>query len=113
MMAVPASGETPMNEVVSTPKPSGLGVRILHMLLFAVVFWVVCWAVALTAIVQLAMRVFSQTPNEELRRFGDGLATYAAQVIRFLCGVTDALPFPFTDWPNVPTRVRDEDISGL
>ena len=102
-----------MNEVVTKPKASGLGVRILHMVLFAVVFWVVCWAVAITAIVQLSLRVFSQTPNEELRRFGDGLATYAAQVIRFLCGVSDELPFPFTDWPNVPTRVREEDIGGL
>jgi uncharacterized RDD family membrane protein YckC len=113
MMAVSVTWETSMNEVVTTPKASGLGVRVLHMLLFAVVFWVVCWAVALTAIVQLAMRVFSQTPNDELRRFGDGLATYAGQVIRFLCGVSDALPFPFTDWPNVPTRVREEDIGGL
>lgn len=90
-----------MNDLVTAPKASGLGVRILHMVLFAVVFWVVCWAVAITAIAQLALRVFAQTPSDELRRFGDGLATYAAQVIRFLCGVSDALPFPFTDWPDV------------
>lgn len=102
-----------MNEVVTTPKASGLGVRILHTLLFAVVFWVVCWVVAITAIVQLSIRIFGQTPSDELRRFGDGLATYAGQVIRFLCGVTDALPFPFTDWPDVPTRISEQDIGKL
>ena len=83
------------------------------MLLFAVVFWVLCWAVALTAIVQLAFRVFGGAPSPELQRFGAGLARYAGQVIAYLSFASDRLPFPFSDWPQTPTRLGEDDFSGL
>ncbi len=90
-----------------------LAPRVLHMLIFAVVFWVVCWVVAITALVQLALRVFSAAPSPELRRFGAGLARYAGQVIAYLSFATDRLPFPFSDWPEAPTPLTAEDLSGL
>lgn len=98
---------------VPTPSQDALGTRLLHLLLFAVVFWITCWAVAITAIVQLAFRVFAAAPSPELRRFGAGLARYAGQVIAYLSFATDRLPFPFSDWPDAGGGVSHEDLSGL
>lgn len=106
-----------MNEQAGSnaPTPSGesLAPRVLHMLVFAVVFWVLCWAVAITAIVQLGFRVFTAAPSPELQRFGSALARYAGQVIAYLSFARDALPFPFSDWPAAPDGVTGDDLSGL
>ncbi len=77
-----------------------LASRALHMLLFAVVFWLLCWVVALTAIVQLALRVFGDAPNAELQRFGSSLARLAGQVIAYLSFASDTLPFPLGPFPG-------------
>jgi hypothetical protein len=95
------------------PAAEALVPRVLHMLVFAVVFWVLCWAVAVTAIVQLGFRVFAAAPSPELQRFGSALARYAGQVIAYLCFARDTLPFPFSDWPAAPDGVTGDDLSGL
>ncbi len=38
-----------------TPPPSDLGIRFLYMVLFGVVVWLLCWTLAVTAIVQLVI----------------------------------------------------------
>jgi hypothetical protein len=83
-------------------RPERFGSRLLHTVLFAVVFWVIAWVLALVTLAQLGYRLFTQTPNEDLRRFGAALAQYAGQLIRYLTAVEDALPFPFSDWPAPP-----------
>jgi hypothetical protein len=83
------------------------------MLVFAVVFWVLCSVVAITAVVQLGFRAFAGAPSPEITRFGAGLARYAAQVIAYLCFARDALPFPFSDWPDAPTGIVEDDLRGL
>ncbi len=106
-----------MNEstgsTVPAPASESLASRLLHTVLFGAVFWLLCWAVAITAIVQIGLRVFTAAPNPELQRFGAGLGRYAAQVIAYLCFARETLPFPFSDWPEVPTRLSEDDISGL
>jgi Domain of unknown function (DUF4389) len=82
--------------------PSGsadLGIRVIYMLLFAIVFWLVCWVVAASSIVQLVLRLLNGRPNADLARFGASLARYARQVIEFLTFVTELAPFPFATWP--------------
>ena len=103
----------PSGSTVPAPASESLAPRIFHMLVFAVVFWLLCWTVAITAIVQLGMRVFSAAPSPDLQRFGAGLGRYGGQVISYLSFASDALPFPFSDWPEVPTRLREDDLSGL
>lgn len=97
----------------AAPASESLATRLLYLLLFAVVFWVICWAVALTAIVQLAFRLFAGAPSPELSRFGAGLARYAGQVVAYLSFASQRLPFPFSDWPEMPGRVTEDDLSGL
>jgi hypothetical protein len=98
---------------VAASTAESLGLRLLHMIIFAVVFWVLCWAVAITALAQLGFRVFAAAPSPDLRRFGSGLGRYAGQVIAYLSFASDVLPFPFSDWPDAPTRVTEDDLSGL
>ena len=81
-----------------SPAPD-LGIRVIYMLLFAVVFWVLCWILAATTLIQLVVRLLNGRANSDLTRFGGSLARYARQVIEFLTFVTELAPYPFTAWP--------------
>jgi len=87
-------------QTVTPPDTSTLPTRVVYMLLFAFAFWIVCWALALTALMQLFLRLLNGHPGSEVTRFGAGLGRYARQVIEFLTFVTDTLPYPFTAWPG-------------
>jgi hypothetical protein len=87
---------------MNVPQPVNspdLGIRVIYMLLFAVVFWALCWILAATTVVQLIVRLLNGRPNPDLTRFGASLARYARQVIEFLTFVTELAPYPFTAWP--------------
>jgi hypothetical protein len=80
---------------------SDLGTRIVYMALFALVFWVLCWTLALTAIGQLLVCALNHgRTSSELTRLGAGLGAYARQVIEFLTFASDIVPYPFTAWPG-------------
>ena len=83
-----------------TPASSDLGIRIIYMLLFGVVFWVLCWILGATTLVQVIVRLLNGRPNSDLTRFGAALARYARQVIEFLTFVTEFAPYPFAAWPT-------------
>lgn len=82
-----------------TPASSDFGIRIIYMLLFGLVFWVLCWILAATTVMQLIVRLLNGRPNPDLTRFGGSLARYARQVIEFLTFVTELVPYPFAAWP--------------
>lgn len=81
------------------PPPGDLGVRILYMLLFAVVFWIVSWMLAVTAIAQLLVRICSGRSSLELARFGSGLGRYTRQIIEYLTFVSERVPYPIGEFP--------------
>jgi hypothetical protein len=77
-----------------------LGTRILYMALFALVFWVLCWTLALTAVGQLLVCALNHgRTSADLTRLGAALGAYARQVIEFLTFASDRVPFPFSPWP--------------
>jgi hypothetical protein len=77
-----------------------LGTRIVYMVLFAFVFWLLCWILTLTAIGQLLVRATSGQNSHDLTRLGAGLGAYARQIIEFLTFVSEIVPYPFTAWPG-------------
>jgi len=85
---------------VNPPSTPDLGIRVIYMLVFAVVFWLLCWILGATALVQLIVRLLNGRPNADLTRFGGSLARYARQVIEFLTFVTELAPYPFAAWPT-------------
>jgi len=84
---------------VTPPALPDLGLRVVYMLLFAVVFWALCWILAATTLVQLLVRLLNGRANADLTRFGASLARYARQIIEFLTFVTELTPYPFAAWP--------------
>ncbi|HEY3786777.1 MAG TPA: DUF4389 domain-containing protein [Steroidobacteraceae bacterium] len=82
------------------PDSSGIGMRIVYMLVFAIAFWILCWVLAVTALAQLCLRLLGGHSRTEVTSFGAALARYARQVIEFLTFVSETLPFPFTTWPG-------------
>jgi thiosulfate reductase cytochrome b subunit len=85
---------------VTPPALPDLGMRVIYMLLFGVVFWVLCWILAATTLVQLIMRLLNGRANPDLVGFGAALARYARQIIEFLTFVTELTPYPFAAWPG-------------
>ena len=84
---------------VTPPALPDLGIRVIYMLLFAVVFWALCWILLATTVLQLIVRLLNGRANSELTRFGASLGRYARQVIEFLTFVTELAPYPFAAWP--------------
>jgi len=84
---------------VTPPTAADLGIRVVYMLLFAVVFWALCWILLATTVLQLIVRLLNGRANSELTRFGASLGRYARQVIEFLTFVTELAPYPFAAWP--------------
>ena len=81
------------------PALPDLGIRVIYMLLFAVVFWALCWILLATTVLQLAIRLLNGRTNVDLTRFGASLGRYARQIIEFLTFVTELAPYPFAAWP--------------
>lgn len=82
------------------PAGPDLGIRVVYMLLFAIVFWALCWILAATTLIQLIVRLLNGRANPDLTRFGASLARYARHVIEFLTFVTELAPYPFAPWPG-------------
>jgi hypothetical protein len=74
--------------------------RGLLMLLFIVAFAVAHALLNLLAVVQFFWLLFAKESNQFLLRFGKSLATWFADVTRFLSCATDEKPFPWKDWPD-------------
>ena len=91
--------ESPSPPVAVPSPPPSLGTRLLYMVILALVFWILCWTLAITVIVQLVLTLLAGRPNADLVRFGASLAAYSAQVIEFLTFVSNRVPFPFSEWP--------------
>jgi len=81
-------------------RDTGFWRRALHMVLFAIAYSVAELILVLVILVQFVTILFTGRASEPLLRFGNGLATYVRQIFRFLTYNTEAMPFPFADWPE-------------
>ncbi len=81
------------------PAPPDLGLRVLYMLLFGVVFWILTWTLAVAALLQLLLRLINGRPHAQVALFGSALARYSRELIDFLTFATDRMPYPFAPWP--------------
>jgi hypothetical protein len=74
--------------------------RVFFMIVFAFVYWVVNWLLAVVVLVQVGWSLITANTNERLRRFGASLGDYLRQIIRFITYNSEDMPFPFADWPE-------------
>lgn len=81
-------------------KGEPIGLRIVWMLLFLLVWQVAELLLAGVVLLQLICRLIYGAPNAGLLGFGDSLSQYLAQIGRFGTFNSESKPWPFADWPT-------------
>ena len=76
--------------------------RTLHMILFAIAYSIAELIVVLVILVQFLSILVTGSASERLLRFGNSLSAYVRQILRFVMYNTEAMPYPFSDWPQEP-----------
>lgn len=84
-------------------------IRVVYMILFAVIFNIAEFVIAVVTVVQFLSRLFTGNVIEHLQAFGQGLGTYINEIIVFLTYHTDDMPFPFAPWPKESPAVKTAD----
>ena len=74
--------------------------RFLYMVLFAVIFNIGEFIIVVVVIVQFITKLFTRDVHERLQEFGDSIAQYIAELVRYLTFHSEDLPFPFGEWPT-------------
>ena len=95
------------DEVKDNIRETKTWMRALYMLLFAVIYAVT--EVILTAVVvfQFLLVLFTAKTNTRLLEFGQSLSTFIYQILQFLTFNSEAMPYPFGEWPKgVPTATK-------
>ena len=69
--------------------------RVVYMILFAVIFNIVEFVIAVVAVVQFLSKLFTGKVNQQLQALGQGVGAYVNEIIQFLTYHTDDKPYPF------------------
>lgn len=75
-------------------------VRFACLVLFGLAFYLTSLLVFASCVCQFLARLFSGATFPGLVSFGDALATYQAQLVRYLTFASDERPFPFAPFPK-------------
>jgi hypothetical protein len=96
-MAEPTPTPSQPAQSAEPPRP---WVRGLYMAIFWVSLRVADAVLTLLTLVQYGWLLAYREPQPALKRFGDSLAQWVAQVVRFQTAGTEERPFPWSDWPE-------------
>lgn len=100
-----------LDDLVDNLREPSTWIRVLFMLIFGLVLYLIIVPVALVlALGQALFTIVTGDENENLRKFGAALSQYVYQVLRFLTFNTEEKPFPFSDFPGIDI---DDDIDDL
>ena len=81
-------------------KEGSTWLRLVYMLVLAVAWGVTEVIFVAVVVLQFLAKLFTGHPLTHLTTFGNSLADYMAQIVRFETFVTEDLAFPFTAWPS-------------
>ena len=74
--------------------------RALYMLALAIGYGIAELVWGIVVLLQFVVVLLTGTANENLLRLGNNLSAYVRQVLRYLTFNSEALAFPFGDWPD-------------
>lgn len=75
--------------------------RLVFIIVFCALYSVSRIVLFVVVVAQFLWLLFTADPNAKLQQFGQSLATYSYQIVRYLTFNSDAKPFPFDyDWPS-------------
>lgn len=77
-------------------------VRILYMVFFAFAYAIAEFLLTVVVIFQAVVVLITGSVNMSLHVFGKNLSVYISDVLHFQTFNSEALAFPFSDWPNEP-----------
>jgi hypothetical protein len=98
--ANPPPESTPLEENV---KAKSTWLRLFFMVVIFFLYAVSRVVIGAVVVLQFFWVLFTGSENSRLKGFGQALATYTYQTIRYLTFVTEERPFPFdADWPTGP-----------
>jgi len=86
--------------------------RVLFVVLFWIVFYVTQLVIAAVVAAQCAFTIFSGKPNHNLLKFGDMLAKYIQDILRYVTFNTDERPFPFNEFPKSDLVIDQADAQS-
>lgn len=99
-----------IDEIVDNLREPSAWIRIIFMVGFALVMYLVIAPIVLVLmIVQALFSVLTGEPNYNLRRFGGALGEYVLQILQFLTYNSHDKPFPFSDFPAMDDEVGADD----
>lgn len=97
-----------IDEIVDNLREPSAWIRIIFMVGFALVMYLVIAPIVLVLmIVQALFTVITGEANYNLRRFGGALGEYVLQILQFLTYNSHDKPFPFSDFPAL-----DDDVGS-
>jgi len=73
--------------------------RGLLMILMALAYHLASSILFVVAVIQFVLALLSGSPNARLLAFGRSLGLFLGQIANFGSFASEALPFPFSDWP--------------
>ena len=83
--------------------------RLVFMFVFYVLGSVATLVASVVVVLGFLWVLFTGSTNEQLKRTGQGIATYIAQIIEYLTYNSDVRPFPFdAEWPAPPVVEADD-----
>jgi len=96
------------DEIKKHVKDKDTWLRFVYLVVFGFAFYLSIVVTFATSIFQFLAKLFGGHSFAVLAEFGSNLATYQAQVTRFLTFSSDEKPFPFAPFPT-----KEEAPPGL
>ena len=97
--------------VAENIKSSSIWRRAFFMIVLAFIWAVARLVVGAVVVVQFFWVLFTGVVNEGLKDFGQQLAIFVFQIVRYLTFNTEERPFPFDlNWPEVTDIANDERV---
>ena len=100
-------------ETVENVKDENTWVRLAFIILFALALQITGVILTLTVIVQFLTQLLTGRPSEHVSAFGQNLASFVFQTIRFLTFASDDMPWPFSPWPDGPPGDDEESTTDI
>lgn len=100
---------TDLNEddIKKNVKDKGTWMRFVYLVVLGVAFYLAGFLTFAIAIFQFLAKLFAGHVFGGLTEFGDALATYQAQIVRYLTFASDDKPFPFAPFPCTAKKPTD------
>ena len=91
-----------LDNIIRNLKQGSAWVRVILMIAFAVVLYVIIPAIVLVLMLTQTLFVFiTGDSNDNLRVLGTALSRYIFEVLQFLSYASDNRPIPFSGFPSV------------